>query len=224
MSIFNIDFSNLTAQLVPPILRQPKQLAWFNSMSAPLQYNNNLFNEYITGSTYNKFSVSSAYTAGNRVVYSDRSVYENLTGSTGVLPTDIYTWEKVNNSYIGATERSSYNAQKYLYEYALNRFFQLTGITRSSYFGMSATNIWIQTLTATSQSFIMGQTGPYSDDMCNISTNATAFMFNSYLGPNFADYTIWVPQYIWTATTEAIVRSFADTVNLAGIQYSVSGY
>ncbi len=226
MSIFSINYSQLWEQITPPILRQPKELALGRTLIRPIQYLRDLiFDDYVTGSTYQMFDVSSAYTSDNRVIYTDRGVYENLTGSTGVYPTDTLSWRKINDSYIGATERSQYNAQKYLYEFGLNRFFQLTGITNETIYSSANTNIYIENIKASSQSFIMGgQSGLYSSDM--FYTTSSEFMFNGLIAEQPFDYIIWVPDYIYTGVTcnELIVRSFADTLNIAGMRYSVSGY
>lgn len=208
---------------MPPILRVAEQIAWFDSTTKPSQYDNDLFMDYITGSTYANYASVSAYTAGDRVIFTDGGVYENLTGSTGIIPTNINNWSGVNESYIGAIERSKYQAQKYLYEYALNRWFQMTGITTSSYFGPSAHTYYIQTLTAFTQSFLMGSAGEYSDVMPRQSTQASAFMCGNFSSANPYEYIIWYPTGYTSASTIEI-KSFADTVNIAGMLYSISGY
>lgn len=224
MSIFTVDYNTFVQQEIAPMLREPNEIAWLESLAAPLSENNVLFNDYISGSTYPKYSNSSAYTSGDTVVYINRGVYENITGSTGVLPTDTNTWFLVNDNYIGATERSRYNAQKYLYEFYLNRWFQLTGITYQSAYGAAYNNIYIHTNTATTQQFLMGETGPYSDVMSQSSFFSYAFMGATYIMPTLNDYTIWVPFYMSGTATMIEVRAAADFVNLAGMIYDIQYY
>jgi hypothetical protein len=127
-------------------------------------------------------------------------------------------------SYIGAIERSNYNSRKLIYEYGLNRFFQLTGITTSTVFSSGNTNIFIQTNKVSTNNFIMFTGGTLSSIMHNNSFFSTAYMCNKPSFTNQNEYTIWIPNYIYTATTNAIVSSFADSVNLGGMMYSISGY
>jgi hypothetical protein len=224
MSFFPINFNILVQQLIPPLLRKPIEIAWLKSLGKPLQYNNDNFITYISGSTFNPYNNSVSYTSGSTVTYIDRCEYSNISGSTGIIPTDINYWVKLNDNYIGAIERSKYNAQRYLYEYALNRWFLVPNTTTSTVFSPSNNNIYIQTTTASTQSFLMGQTGPYSSNMTNNGIYSTSFMTNNYITPSSYDYTVYVPNYIYTANTESTIRSFCDTLNISGMMYNVLSY
>ncbi len=225
MGFFNINFNTLVQQLIPPLLRNVNELAWLKALSKPLQYNNDNFITYISGSTLNPYNNASAYTSGDTVVYTNLSVYSSITGSTsGITPTDTNYWFKLNDIYIGAEERAHYNAQKYLYEYALNRWFMVSGTTTASTYGQAYNNIYIQTNLVTTTNFMMGQTGPYSSNLSNTGTYASNFMGNLFNTPNINEYTIWFPNYIYTANTQSYIRSFCDTVNISGMMYSLSGY
>lgn len=355
-SIFHVDFSQLWEQILPPRLRTTVQNDWGTSLMYPLDYNNRLFCDYITGSTYDLWSARgtqasasasgafatngglvtdmtitfggagfpgppyfydffdpsglstfatavanlvaqinsgvtglvaasglssiaaplsagatpngawyyeiassptaqspepagpylfqggsssgsspySSYTKGDRVIYIDRAVYENISGSTSENPLDTTKWMKVNNNYIGAIERSEFNAIKLSYELALNRWFLTNGfapvVTASTVhqglFAASAKTIYIQTLTASTASFLMANSGELSSDMPFSSTFAQQWMGNSYSVGNIFEYTIWVPNYIFTRPTvsESIIRNFAESINIAGILFSISGY
>ena len=220
-STFVIDFNNIVQQLLPPRLRKPVEIAWLTSLTEPLQANNDLFMNYINGTPgLSSFNIGTTYSAGDIVLYTDNKVYQSIAGSTGVLPTDVTAWVVLNDSYIGAIERSKYNSQKYLNEYALNRWFQVPGTTTSSLFGPSYNNIYIQINTAVSPNFVMGISGPNSSDIYN--RTSSGFMFNNYLIPAVSDFTIYVPSTITTDLQS--VRSFEDTVVLAGIKYNVVNY
>jgi hypothetical protein len=219
-NIFAINFKGITELLLPPILRKSKEIAWLTSLTKPLQYDNDLFLDYINGSNYPIYNSGTTYVAGNRVINIDRGVYESINGSTGIVPTDTTKWTLINGNYIGAVERSRYNSQKYLNEYALNRWFQVSGTTTTSLYGPSYNNIYIKTNVTKSNMFVMGQTGPYSDYMLNRSSSE--YMFNHYIVPSSTDFTIYVPT---TVTTDLqSVRTFEDLVVIAGITYDVVNY
>lgn len=223
MTIFDVNFSQTWELNYPNKLRKPKALAWGNVLLKPLQYLRDLvFDDYATGSTYGIYSSISAYTAGNRVIYSNRGVYENLTGSTAALPTDVFSWKKINDNFIGARERIKYNSQIMVYEYAINKWFQTTGIT-------------ISTQSLPTNYMLMGQTSQYSTYM-SVSTiqsaTTVAYMAKVYSANTSHQYTIFVPTPFFTGLTTPysysgasnIIRSFANTVNLAGMNYNVLPY
>lgn len=217
---------------MPPVLRQPKELGWMNSLSQPLQINNDIFLDYLTGSTYSLFNSGNTYVAKDRIIYADKAIYENLTGSTNIYPTDANTWLKINSNYIGAKERMYYNARKLDFEFALNRWFQLSGFCPNilytaitqSLFCQSANTIYIQNLTGTSNAFIMGQSGIYSSVLVSDSNFAQNFMVNNYIATLAQDFTIWIPNYIYSAFSQTTFSQFADSLNLGGMSYSLSGY
>lgn len=224
MGFFNINYNTLVQQLIPPLIRKPKEIAWLKSLAKPLQYNNDNFITYISGDTSNVYNNLSAYTTGDTVVYTNLSVYSSISGSTGTTPTDSNYWTKINDNYIGAIERGHYNAQKYLFEYALNRWFLVSGTTTASTYGQAYNNIYIENNTATTVTMLMGQTGSYSSNMNNNSIYSNTFMSNTYTADNENRYIIWFPNYIFTANTQSYMRSFADKLNISGMIYALSGY
>jgi hypothetical protein len=220
MSIFNVNFSQLWYDLTPPVLQKGVQLAWGETLLKPLQYLRDLtFEDYANGSSYPSYSGLSAYTTGDRIIFTDRGVYESISGSTsGITPTDTNSWLLINDNYIGVRERVKYNSQKMLYEYGLNRWFQCSGI-------------YIDNNSLIGSGFLMGNTGPYSSALSNTSVPTSAtYLQNTYSGATSNCYTIYVPTPVFNnlAPTnierENIIRSFADTVNLAGMTYNVVAY
>lgn len=233
MSINKIKYSDFWKQLLPPILRQPKQLAWGTSLTEPLQINNDLFNEYLSGSTgYTQYDITQSYTGGTRVYYTNDVVYESISGSTsGITPDDNTKWLQINPSFIGAVERSKMDAIKMTYELALNRHFRVSGFTPyitinidQNTFSAANNNIYIQNENLPIPAMLMGHTGPYSSSLSKDSRNATSYMGNSYSAQTFNCYTIYVPNYIYSGITENTIRSYADELNMGGMIYAVSGY
>lgn len=227
MSLYDVDYNNVWQQNTPQILRGQVQLAWGKVLLKPLQYLHDLiFTDYANGSFYPNFDITSAYTLSDRVIYIDRGVYECNSGTTaGIVPFNLNYWRKINDNYIGANERVLYNANKIVYEYALNRWFQ-TGISNPS----PGNGIYIDTLTASTIAFLMGNSGPTSSVLYNSSKLSTSYLVNYYSGSNSSDYLIWVPNAIYNALgpndtfRTNTVRSIADKYNIAGMLYSVSGY
>jgi hypothetical protein len=219
MGIFDIPFSDVWRLLTPPILRQERTIAWGNVLTAPLQYLRDLtMDDYTNGSPYLNYSNVSAYTAGDRVIFTDGRVFENLTGSTGVAPnTGTTTWSLINENYVGARERVTYNAGRLVFTNALNKHFQ-------------STQIYLSQNDLKPQGIIMGLTGPYSTPLGKSNTNIftpESVLIRYYSGTSEYAYTINVPSGVTAtlASTEAeaknIIRSYADQFNIAGIQYDI---
>lgn len=219
MSIFNVNFSQLWNDITPPVLQKPIQQTWGTSLLQPLQYLRDLvFNDYANGSPYPVYDAASAYTTNDRVVYSGRAVYESVSGSTGVDPNNIQSWNKINDNYIGARERSHYNAQKILFEYGLNRNFQCSGI-------------YINNQPILNAGMLIGNTGPYSTPISNSSyPYSSAYLNNHFSGITNTCYTIFVPGIVYSGLAatnterENIVRNYADNYNIAGMIYAVVPY
>ena len=218
MSIFNINFSQLWNDLTPPVLQKPVQQSWGTTLLQPLQYLRDLvFDDYANGSPYPDYSTLSAYTTNDRVVYSGRVVYESISGSTaGAF--DPVQWNKINDNYIGARERSKYNAQKIVFEYGLNRNFQCSGI-------------YINNQQILNSGMLLGNTGSYSTPISNSSyPYSSAYLNNHFSGVTSTCYTIFVPTAVYNSLAatnterENIIRNFADNYNIAGMIYEVVPY
>ena len=222
-----INFALVVLNLLPPLLRNNAMIAWLRALTKPLQKDNNDFNEYLSGTTYPNYSATTSYNIGDRVVYGFDSVYENLSGSTNILPTNTAYWYMVNPNFIGAVERSLYNGQKIKLEWELNRIYRTPSLNLNptQFSGANHTNqIWIQNNALLPSGFLMGQTGPYSSNMAKNSIYSTSYMGNHYSGVTSNCFTINVPQYIYSATTEPIIRSWVDPIVISGIEYNVVNY
>ena len=217
MSIYTVTYSYLWEQLYPPKLRKSVHLAWGFVVTRPLQWlHDAIFISYANGATDADYSNVTAYSLGDRVVYTDRGQYEALQATTGNLPTDTTYWIKVNDNYIGARERSKYNSRKILFEYALNRWFQTTGIFISNTGGNAS-------------SFLLGGSGPTSTALFNTSTNQQQFLIQSYSATS-EDFIIFVPLAKFNSLgsndtdRKNVVRNIADLYVIAGIIYTVQSY
>lgn len=217
MSKYSVTYGFLWETLYPPVLRKTVALAWGKVLMDPLQWlHDAIFITYKTGTPAANYSNVTAYVIGDRVVYTDRGVYEAIQATTGNLPTDVTFWRQVTANYIGTDERVKYTSQKILFEYALNRWFQSTGI-------------FIDSLIVNDPSFIMGGSGPTSSAMVNDSTNAIAYLTENY-SFNADDFAINVPLAVFNALAsndvdrENVIRDIADIYVIAGINYTVTPY
>jgi hypothetical protein len=99
MSIYIFSTDYIGEKLLPPALRTPKQLAWLKVLLRPIQtvwtY---FFVDYYGGSLYVNYDNSLAYVRGDRVIYSNKKVYECiLDASAGIEPSDTTYWVKIND-------------------------------------------------------------------------------------------------------------------------------
>ena len=233
MSIYQIDADYVANQLTPPKLRKPKQLSWIKVILSPLQkFFDVSFLGYKNGDTSLDYNNVTTYNFGDRVIYTDKSIYEATyvdsdgvaQSFSGVIPTNTAFWTLINTVFIGSDERSKYNAQKLLFEYALNRFFRVAASPADQIY---ITNNFIDS----GQNFLMN-TG--SNDSSLMPLNSMYQIDYMGLFPTYQtntnDYTIFVPIAVFTAlgdtndNRENAVRNFADIYNLAGMRYDVQSY
>jgi hypothetical protein len=219
--IYIIQFSLLWEKLYPPHLRKTLHLAWGVVVVSPLQSLRDLiFNDYANGSTVSRYDNATAYVVDDIVYYTDRGLYKCIGATTGNIPTDTTYWNKILDNYIGARERIKYNSRKIIFEYALNRWFDVPSANPQIY--ITNNNIY-------GTAFLLGETGEYSSTMANLSTNQNYFLGNSYNYNSFA-FTIYVPLAVFNAldnnntNRENIIRSFADKFVLSGMSYNVLTY
>lgn len=230
MAIYDYDNQVVGEQLTPPVLRNTKQLAWINTLTAAVQNLWSLvFEDYRIGSSYSDYNGATTYDFGDRVIWDDKCIYEaTYTNSLGVAesfsgeaPSNTVFWTKVNEIFIGSDERVKYSAQKLLFEYALNKFFRIAA--------SPADQIYIQNnFIDTGDVFVMDTDSAESSVMPLDSFYQEDYMdLTATYATGIYDYTIFVPISDYTllgASAEAIIRTFADKYNLAGMQYDIQTY
>ena len=226
MSIYNIDTDYVNEQLTPPKLRKNKFLSWLSVLAKELNIFNDLFYLYQKSdiTSWLAFSMSSTYSLNDKVIYTDNNIYmyNNTTPTAGNLPNDTTYWTLVQTNFIGVDKRINANAQKMILEYTLNRYFRVS---------IMSPQIYIQNTTVFLTPFVMGNSGPTSSSMSNISSYQVNYLGNAYTySSNIYDYTIYVPTVLFaslgtsTLNRENAIRSFADLYNLAGMTYRVITY
>jgi hypothetical protein len=199
-------------------------LAWLKVILAPIQNLwKRIFVDYKDGSLYADYDAFTVYVFGDRVVYTNKSVYECIrdTMAIGIPCDNTDYWLKINDNFIGASERAKYNAQKIVFEYALNKWFRVPS---------GDPQIYIVNHIVSTSAFVMGATGAYSSAMASSSAFSTSYMGASYSAVAVYDYTIYVPVAVFnaqgstTTNRENAIRNFADKYNLIGMSYSVVTY
>lgn len=132
MSLFILNVFRRGEDLTPPKLRSETITSLVRVVLKPLDYCSKLFfNSFCGGSTAPRYDNSIAYSKVDRVIWQDGSVYELVvTSSTGVKPTgdslSKKNWLKVQENFIGIDERVRYNGQRIVFEYAINKWFNVT--------------------------------------------------------------------------------------------------
>jgi hypothetical protein len=229
-NIYDYDTSVVGEQLTPPILRQTKFLAWIKVIVRPIQnFWSLVFEDYRLGSNYLAYNGSTTYNLGDRVIYLDKCIYEATSVTvlgvaqsfSGVLPTNTVFWTKVNEIFIGSDERVKYSAQKLLFEFALNKFFMVAALPADQIY---ITNNFINS----GDVFVMDTDSELSSVMPLDSNFQEDYLdYTATYATGIYDYTIFVPTADYTAlgsNAEAIIRTFADKYNIAGMQYDVVTY
>lgn len=217
MAIYDYDNQIIGEQLTPPVLRTTKQLAWINTLTAAIQ---NLwfliFEDYRVGSVYPDYGFFTQYYVGDRVLFADKSIYECISNSLNISCLDTTKWVKVNDIFIGSDERIKYSAQKLLFEYALNKFFITSGIYITNNF-IDVGDVFVMDTDST-ESSVMPLDSFYQEDYMDLTATYASGIY---------DYTIFVPIADYTtlgSSANAIIRTFADKYNLAGMQYNIMTY
>jgi hypothetical protein len=217
MAIYDYDNQIVGEQLTPPVLRTDKQLSWINTLTASVQNLWSLiFEDYRVGSVYPDYGFFTQYYVGDRVLFADKSIYECISNSLNISCLDTTKWVKVNDIFIGSDERVKYSAQKLLFEYALNKFFISSGIYITNNF-IDVGDVFVMDTNST-ESSVMPLDSFYQEDYMDLTATYASGIY---------DYTIFVPIADYTtlgSSANAIIRTFADKYNLAGMQYDIQTY
>ena len=239
MNIYSADYNQLYKLLLPPKKRLTNFLAWAAMKVKPIQYLHDLlFVTYADGFTGLLYVAASTYAKGDRVKQDDHSVYEAIQAvPINTPPPDTTYWRKVQDIWIGFRERTKYNGQKIVLEYALNKWFGTTWRTPlvNGYAAIpDATHelysdIYIINNTLFSDGFIIAQNAQYSDAIPKNSVYGQVGIGANYSSDQNA-FTIFVPVAVYNALSadvpsrEQIVRAFADKYVIAGVIYEIQTY
>jgi len=127
MSIYDLTYSKLGQQLLPPDKRNLKLVAFAACLLAPMQWLRDLwFGTYRTGAIYPTWDEDITYHKYDRVSYHN-SIYESTVPyNLAAAPTIENNWMLVQTNLIGLGERLLYSGQTLTLTWAMNKWFGTT--------------------------------------------------------------------------------------------------
>lgn len=226
MSIYNVNYYNQVAQMLPPNKRQSRWLWWLFVLIRPIEWLwYNTIEIFKSGYALSAFNPMTTYNKNDVVEYMFKS-YISLKDFNADLPTSS-SWEKISDNWRGVDERILYTANKGTFEYALNLYFRGTWCSlQPSWSGY----IWISTNAVANNFFRVSKTGEQSSAISvDKSSDPIPYEPDSAFGNQYA-FTIWMQEDLYNALAptneerESIIRGFADKYNVAGLFYDIQTY
>jgi hypothetical protein len=229
MSIYDQDYSQIAEQLTPPDKRNPNILGVLRAWLASIQWLRDLFfDSYVSGSAAPLYSGLAAYVIGNRVRYSNNSIYECILATTGNNPTNETYWIKVQDVWMGRDERVQYTGQKLSLEYFLNKWFG-TNFIQPVLSPLSANSDIYLTEATERFGFLEFTTAPLSSDEFTTSHSVVDFEYTIYSIYTY-DFTVNVPLAVFNAlgpddgTRTAIIRQQVSKYSIFPSIYNIVTY
>lgn len=229
MPNYNVNFSNVWQNLMPPNKRLTKYLAWGKVLVYPLQWlHSRLFLDYKEGTIYLDWVVSTAYTKNTFVRYTNKSIYyciQDHTSSSTINPLDTNYWYKTQDNFIGVTERMKYTSQIILFEYALNRWFGLTFVQPPS-----VNPIYINTNDIDINSFLVSSDDANSAYAAYAGNEALQYVGLSYDSTDNNSFTIYYPVGLpaTLGITDNLLKqqiaTLANKLKVSGTSYNILSY
>lgn len=221
-SIYDIDFTRFNQRMLPPDKRFTTTVAWVNVLLKPLQYLRDVFmGDYRTGSSASQW-VAGTYSKYEQVKYKG-SVYESLIGSNTETPTTQTAWRVLLPNFIGVEERLTYNGDKLVFEYAINKYFGTVFRQPNN-----TSDIFIERFTNPFNVFLVG--GDENSSSVTYSNRSAQFIINDYDFAAFYNMHINVPAAVFAAldpdpaNCDKIIRNFADLYIVSGVTYQIVTY
>lgn len=224
MSIFQVNYTNVGQQVLPPDKRGSNMMAWVAALLSPIQYLHNLrMGSYKFGDHSAPYLISTTYSKGTFVLYK-YAIYESLVnGNIGNDPLNTTYWAKVLDNFIGVDERVLYNGNVLILTYALNKYFGTVFRQPNN-----VSDIFITVNSKPVPPFVVGDSENNSSKV--YANTSSEFVINAYTFADYTNMTIWVPQAVYDAldtdpaNREKIIRNFSDKYIIAGITYLVDTY
>lgn len=225
MSIYDINYSTLGSQLLPPDKRSKNLTAFVGILLSPVKWLRDLwFGTYRTGASYAQWAIGTTYAKYDRVIYK-KAVYESKNdGNVGYLPTVAAHWQQVQANFIGLSERVMYNGQCLVLTWALNKWFGTSFVQPPN---TGSSDIYISNNTIPASVFVAGADGNSS---YVFTDHSPQYVINDYTFAMVTNFTINVPSAVYAALSdtdakrEAIFRAFVNQYVPAGILYTIQTY
>ena len=232
-NIYNITYTVVVENLLPPFLRNPKWRSWMNSLIYPVQWLRDYIFDYWYSSNssyiyWDWFYFANKYTY---VRFQDNSVWMTCIDSVNLTQYNPMAnqlmdlsgntvWFKILPDFIGFQERNTYNNQKMRFEYLLNKYFNPYNYTDK---------IYIENINS-KKSFYIGEYYNNPGDSVTIAQTDITSLFSIGQTDDFDvnyNYIVWVPFQIsldYGANYVGIISSMVDKYNFYGLTYSIQTY
>lgn len=224
MGLYDVNYTNVGQQLLPPDKRGTAMSRWVGAVLRPLQWLVDIkLNMWRNGSTAPPYLNSTTYAKGDLVIYR-YSVYEsNVNGNLGNDPLNTTYWTKVQDNFIGTLERLKYNGNVLVLTYALNKYFGTVFRQPNN-----VSDIYISLNPKPISVFRSGDTEAQSS-VVYLNTSSE-FVVNAYSFLSYTNMIINVPLAVYNAldvdpaNRERIIRNFADKYVVGGVTYNIATY
>lgn len=213
--MYILDYFIKTEEALVPDKRTPKMVAFNKALVTEID---NLHTQ--TFGTYKDFQSLPLWVAGSynerQLVRYGKSVFQSNINNNTSTPTFTNDWNLVSANFLGTDFRLRIKSEKIIFEYALNTWFETTGI-----YIETNNNIFTPV-------FRVGFTDFESSSVRTNGSNE--FVQNAYTFGNQFNYIIKVPTAFYDtlgATNQikdSIIRSFADKYNASGLIYTIENY
>ena len=222
---YNFDLNTFTKNMLPPNKRLSVFEAFMRVIVKPLQWlHDNLFTYYKEGTSFPDYNALTAYVVGDYVTYKDKGVYYCIAATTGNAPGNTTYWYKIQDVFLGISERIQYQPQILVFEWALNRFFGQTFVNPPS-----VNPIYIQTNAIDVNTFFVG-TIDFSTAQIPLSLGNNNFIGDSSAAVKIYSFTINYPTGLpaslglTTNEFENLLKQQADKIKAAGTLYDLNAY
>ena len=242
---YNLNYTNLTNNNIPPNHRLSVIQALFACFTKPLQWLHDwFFGKKVGGLDYASYDETATYaiddyvynfwidTSGTPVIKGDMCVYICTQATTAGIPcTNTSYFYKVNDSIIGLDKYNYINAQTILFEYVLNKAFNTIALPLAFKQPSTGTrsDIYIENL-ETNAPLYVGVNEVDSGLVVYKDYEATQFIFPTSVPMEVNSYVIYVPINLSDAivasgtTTLKFISQIADKFNLSGLKYKIQIY
>lgn len=223
MSFYDVDYSKVGPQLLPPDKRGSLLIRLVAAFLTPVQWLRDLsLGSYRVGPAAQDWLSTTTYAKYDQVVY-NIFVYVSLKDGNTDIPTDTSSWLVIQTNFIGMSERILYNCRTLVLTYALNKRFKT--VFRQP---PNVSDIYIGTFAKPVSVFVVGGVEANSSKVYTIGSSE--YVIDSYSFADYVNMTIYVPVAIYNAldpvpaNREIIIRSYADKYMAAGIIYTITTY
>src|ERR1035437_4545947 len=224
--IVPINVNTMATNVVVPVLRKPKLLAYIYALlTGTTTTQNDIATNYLGGLIYIAWGQSVNYALNDRISYGSAQ-YECIQANYSTLlnsPSNPLFWYKICSDNIGVNERLNYNCSLMQLEYALNkRFNSATSILPPYNSGVG--NIYITTNANLPRIAYRGRNNAVSSWVA--AQSATSFYFHTKGNPTLTgnNYTIYVPAVILSYYSDLIIINETNKYNAVGLTFNIISY